>query len=169
MDDNGRAAAAAAVSYRLYTESLTTTGDRRTVANTASNTTNTNTTTLIPLPMGAELHVSFSGDAHPEGAVPSEGVVSVLPDEDDDDDDDGIEEEEEEEVQEEDDDEEEPEGQQMVEAENEVEDRRLLDRTGSILFGPAQEVVAGGPANGSPAVHDGVAEDGGAGMLLYFH
>lgn len=177
MDDNVRSVAAAAASgtgtsYRYYTAALTTPGDRRTAANSASNT--TNTTTLIPLPMGAELHVSFGGDAHSDGAVPSEGVVTVLPDEDDDDDDeDGIEEEEEveegDEMQEEDDEEEEePEGQEVAEAEDNVEDRRLLDRTGTILFGPAQEVVGGGPANGSPSV-DGVAEGGGAGMLIYFH
>lgn len=114
--------------------------------------------------MGAELHVSFGGDAHSDGAVPSEGVVTVLPEQDDEDDD-GIEEEEEgDEMQEEDDDvEEEPEGQEVAEAEDDVE-----DRTGTILFGPAQEVVGGGPANGSPAV-DGVTEGGGAGMLIYFH
>lgn len=171
MDDNVRSASGAAAaagtgtSYRYYTTALTATGDRRTAANSASNT--TNTTTLIPLPMGAELHVSFGGDAHSDGAVPPEGVVTVLPDEDDDDDDgDGIEEEEEED----DDDQEEPEGQDVTEAADEVEDRRrLLDRTGTILFGPAPEVVGGhDPANGSPAV-DGVAEGGGAGMLIYFH
>lgn len=95
--------------------------------------------------------------------------MTVLPDEDDDDDDDdGIEEEEEveegDEMQEEDDEEEEePEGHELAEAEDDVE-----DRTGTILFGPAQEVVGGGPANGSPSV-DGVAEGGGAGMLIYFH